>query len=117
MAKTMTKTRRANTAARRRALAKPKPKQKLMPKPRPKPAAAKKAASRAAKRSAPRRPRAPIATDNGTPANIRPIPADVPAYDQLPIRDGAPAGAAWGVFGDDDQLGTINLLTPQRVMQ
>ena len=89
-----------------------------MPKPKPKVRAAKKAVSRiAAKKPAPRRPRRPIATENGTPAAIRPIPADVPAYDELPIRDGAPTGAAWGVFGDDDQLGTINLLTPQRVAQ
>ena len=41
----------------------------------------------------------------------------LPRYDQLPIRPGAPKGAAWGVFGDDDELGTVNLLTPQRVMQ
>jgi kynurenine formamidase len=26
-------------------------------------------------------------------------------------------GTAWGVFGDDDQVGTINLLTPERVKQ
>jgi kynurenine formamidase len=42
---------------------------------------------------------------------------DLPRYDQLPIRAGAPAGSAWGVFGDDDQLGTINLLTPERVRE
>ncbi len=40
---------------------------------------------------------------------------NLPRYDALPVRAGAPAGAAWGVFGDDDQLGTINLLTPARV--
>ena len=39
----------------------------------------------------------------------------VPSYDQLPIRPGAPQGAAWGVFGDDDEVGTINLLSPERV--
>jgi kynurenine formamidase len=39
----------------------------------------------------------------------------LPAYDDLPIRPGAPSGAAWGVFGDGDELGTINLLTPARV--
>ncbi|MGH8010943.1 MAG: cyclase family protein, partial [Candidatus Binataceae bacterium] len=33
------------------------------------------------------------------------------------VRAGAPAGSAWGVFGDDDQLGTINLLTPERVRE
>ena len=48
---------------------------------------------------------------------LRPIAAEVPSYDQLPISEGAPNGAAWGVFGDDDQLGTVNLLTPDRVMQ
>ena len=40
----------------------------------------------------------------------------IPAYDELPVRAGAPAGAAWGVFGDDDEVGTINLLTPERVI-
>ena len=39
----------------------------------------------------------------------------LPSYDQLPVRRGAPQGAAWGVFGDRDELGTINLLTPERV--
>lgn len=41
----------------------------------------------------------------------------LPDYDQLPIRKGAPPGSAWGVFGDDDELGTLNLLTPQRVRE
>src|SRR5580700_6772547 len=40
----------------------------------------------------------------------------IPSYDELPVRAGAPAGAAWGVFGDDDEVGTINLLTPERVV-
>jgi kynurenine formamidase len=40
----------------------------------------------------------------------------IPSYDELPVRKGAPAGAAWGVFGDDDEVGTINLLTPERVV-
>jgi len=39
----------------------------------------------------------------------------VPSYDQLPVREGAPPGSAWGVFGDDDEVGTINLMTPERV--
>jgi kynurenine formamidase len=41
---------------------------------------------------------------------------EIPSYDELPVRAGAPAGAAWGVFGDDDAVGTINLLTPARVV-
>jgi kynurenine formamidase len=36
---------------------------------------------------------------------------------KLPVRKGAPTGAAWGVFGDDDELGTINLLTPERIRE
>jgi kynurenine formamidase len=46
---------------------------------------------------------------------VAPSPT-VPGYDELPVRAGAPAGAAWGVFGDDDEVGTINLLTPERVI-
>lgn len=39
---------------------------------------------------------------------------ELPAYDELPE---APDGgrSAWGVFGADDVLGTINLITPERV--
>ncbi len=42
---------------------------------------------------------------------------ELPQYDELPVRKGAPAGCAWGVFGDDDELGTLNLLTPERVRE
>jgi kynurenine formamidase len=43
------------------------------------------------------------------------IDLGLPSYDSLPVRPGAPKGAAWGVFGDHDELGTINLLTPEIV--
>ena len=46
---------------------------------------------------------------------VAPSPG-LPSYSELPVRAGAPAGAAWGVFGDDDEVGTINLLTPERVL-
>ncbi|WP_410874612.1 cyclase family protein [Nocardia sp. A7] len=37
----------------------------------------------------------------------------LPTYDELPsMPDGGRSG--WGLFGDDDELGLINLLTPQR---
>jgi kynurenine formamidase len=39
----------------------------------------------------------------------------LPSYDQLPVRAGAPAGSAWGVW-DDDRFGCLNLLTPDRVV-
>lgn len=44
------------------------------------------------------------------------IPEQLPRYAELPIRPGLPPRSAWGVFGDEDQLGTLNLLTPDRVL-
>jgi kynurenine formamidase len=40
---------------------------------------------------------------------------DLPRYDDLPIDAGKPPGSAWGVWGDDDEVGSINLLTEERV--
>ena len=42
-------------------------------------------------------------------------PDSLPTYSQLLERTDAPAGSNWGLFGKDDQLGTINFLTPERV--
>jgi kynurenine formamidase len=39
----------------------------------------------------------------------------LPSYDELKRRSDDPPGTAWGVFGADDQAGTVNLLTPERV--
>lgn len=39
----------------------------------------------------------------------------IPKYEQLPIDAARPALSSWGVFGDDDELGTINLLGPAQV--
>ena len=41
--------------------------------------------------------------------------SNLPRYRDLPIDASKPPHSAWGVFGDDDQLGTINLLTAERV--
>ncbi len=38
-----------------------------------------------------------------------------PRYADLLARSDAPADSAWGVFGPDDELGTLNHLTPARV--
>lgn len=44
------------------------------------------------------------------------LPADLPAYDDLP--EGPIGGRlGWHVFGPDDQIGLVNLLTPQRVAE
>jgi kynurenine formamidase len=41
----------------------------------------------------------------------------VPTYADLKGRDDAPPGSAWNVFGPDDELGTLNHLTPGRVRE
>jgi len=43
------------------------------------------------------------------------LPERLPVFDELPIKPDYPPHSAWGVFGDDDQIGTLNLLTPERV--
>jgi hypothetical protein len=40
----------------------------------------------------------------------------LPSYDDLPVREGAPEGSSWGVWGDHDVFGALNLLTPERVL-
>ena len=35
-----------------------------------------------------------------------------PQFDQLPLRKGDPPFSAWGLYGLEDELGTLNLLTP-----
>lgn len=43
------------------------------------------------------------------------LPEKLPKYDELPIKPEYPPHSAWGLFGDNDQIGTLNLLTPERV--
>ena len=43
------------------------------------------------------------------------MPERLPSFDELPIKPENPPRSAWGLFGDDDQIGTLNLLTPERV--
>lgn len=111
MAKSKPKAKKAAPKARKIA---PKPKKKVMAKP------AKKAAPKASARpkAAPARKPAPApAMRPAMPARPKaPLAPRVPAYSDLPVRAGAPEGASWGVFGDDDEVGTINLMTPERVV-
>lgn len=37
-------------------------------------------------------------------------------YDQLGLEGSVPAGSSWNVYGRDDQLGSVGLLTPERVL-
>lgn len=40
----------------------------------------------------------------------------LPRYDDLPVVAGAPAGSSWGLWGEDDVLGCLNLLTPAKAI-
>jgi Putative cyclase len=40
---------------------------------------------------------------------------DRPSYDELPVFDGTTVRSAWGQYGEGDELGAVNLLTPERV--
>ncbi len=39
----------------------------------------------------------------------------LPSFDSLPLDKDGPPGNAWGLFGANDQLGMLNLLTPATV--
>ena len=39
-----------------------------------------------------------------------PRPTDVPSYESLLARTDAPPGSSWGLFGADDEIGTLNFL-------
>jgi kynurenine formamidase len=41
---------------------------------------------------------------------VTPRPAELPDYAALRARTEAPPGSSWGLFGADDQLGTLNFL-------
>jgi kynurenine formamidase len=80
-----------------------------------KPVASAKAASAKAKV----RRRAPAVAKARRRSVIASVPpalkVNLPSYDELLQRTDAPAGSAWGLFGNTDELGTINLLTPEVV--
>ena len=42
--------------------------------------------------------------------------ANLPSYDELPVKEGAPQGSSWGLWGDGDVFGCLNLLTPERIV-
>jgi len=44
------------------------------------------------------------------------MPDGVPRYDDLPLIETLGFAHAWGVFGEGDQVGTLNRLTPERVL-
>lgn len=47
---------------------------------------------------------------------VRAAESTLPTYDELPVVAGAPPGSSWGMWGDGDRLGCLNLLTPERAL-
>ncbi|EJU01205.1 hypothetical protein DACRYDRAFT_22948 [Dacryopinax primogenitus] len=45
-----------------------------------------------------------------------PLPESLPDWDDLPPVPGMPEGTAWPVWGPDDQLGALNLLTSENTL-
>jgi kynurenine formamidase len=41
---------------------------------------------------------------------------NLPDFKELPVTPGAPPNSAWGLWGADDQIGTLNLLTNERTL-
>ena len=41
----------------------------------------------------------------------------IPRFEDLPLRKGDPHHSAWGLYGKDDELGTLNRLTDERVVE
>lgn len=41
---------------------------------------------------------------------------ELPDFEALPVKPGNPLHSAWGLWGDDDEVGTLNLLTEERVL-
>ncbi len=41
----------------------------------------------------------------------------LPSYDALPAPEGAFGRSAWGLFGADDQIGLVNLMTPAKAVE
>lgn len=41
----------------------------------------------------------------------------IPHFTDLPVKPGAPPESSWGVFGDDDQVGCLNFLTSDGVVE
>jgi kynurenine formamidase len=43
-------------------------------------------------------------------------PDKFPRFADLPVKPGAPSESSWGVFGDDDELGCLNFLSPEGIV-
>ena len=44
---------------------------------------------------------------------LQPVKMSKPPFSALPLRKDGPRGNAWGLFGEKDECGMLNLLTPE----
>lgn len=55
-----------------------------------------------------------------TPLSFHQNLDQLPPFDEIPVQKGVPQGATWGLWdkdGQKDELGTLNLLTPQVIKE
>lgn len=52
------------------------------------------------------------ALDFHVPGRRKNAMTKLPSFDQLPLQSPGPRYNAWGLWGPDDELGRINLITP-----
>lgn len=45
------------------------------------------------------------------------VPIKLPKLSELPLKEGDPHHSAWGLYGKDDELGTLNRLTDEVVLR
>jgi hypothetical protein len=48
---------------------------------------------------------------------IEPTMTDQPDFDALPLDKDGPPFNAWGLYGPDDELGRLNLITPESTLR
>jgi hypothetical protein len=56
-----------------------------------------------------------VASDSSSQASSSAERTRSVPFESLPLRAGDPPFAAWGLWGDEDELGSLNLLTPSVV--
>ena len=57
-----------------------------------------------------------IAATMGSPSSdYRLNENGIPPFEALPLQKDAPMYSAWGLYGENDELGTLNRLTDERV--
>ena len=51
------------------------------------------------------------------PISTSKSPGPRPPFSALPLSESGPRGNAWGLYGPEDEVGALNLLTPQVIRE